>query len=41
MTRTVLVVSDHGARPMHGAICVNEWLVQEGYLVLEETPDAS
>ena len=22
----VLVVSDHGARPMEGAICVNEWL---------------
>jgi predicted AlkP superfamily phosphohydrolase/phosphomutase len=35
---TVLVVSDHGARPMLGAICVNEWLVQNGYLVLEEEP---
>jgi predicted AlkP superfamily phosphohydrolase/phosphomutase len=35
---TVLVVSDHGARPMQGAICINEWLVQEGYLVLEEQP---
>ena len=35
---TVLVVSDHGARPMQGAICVNEWLAQEGYLVLQETP---
>ena len=35
---TVMVVSDHGARAMQGAICVNEWLVQEGYLVLEETP---
>ena len=35
---TVLVVSDHGARPMQGAICVNEWLAQEGYLVLKETP---
>ncbi len=35
---TTLVVSDHGARPMLGAICVNEWLVQEGYLVLEEEP---
>jgi predicted AlkP superfamily phosphohydrolase/phosphomutase len=34
---TVLVVSDHGARPMQGAICVNEWLAQEGYLVLQET----
>ena len=30
----VMVVSDHGARPMEGAICINEWLVQEGYLVL-------
>ncbi|HEY4811693.1 MAG TPA: alkaline phosphatase family protein [Solirubrobacteraceae bacterium] len=35
---TVLVVSDHGARPMQGAICINEWLIQEGYLVLEEQP---
>jgi predicted AlkP superfamily phosphohydrolase/phosphomutase len=35
---TVLVVSDHGARPMQGAICINEWLVQEGYLALEEAP---
>jgi predicted AlkP superfamily phosphohydrolase/phosphomutase len=36
---TVLVVSDHGARPMLGGICVNEWLVQEGYLVLSEPVD--
>jgi predicted AlkP superfamily phosphohydrolase/phosphomutase len=35
----VIVVSDHGARPMQGAICVNEWLVQEGYLVLRQPPD--
>jgi predicted AlkP superfamily phosphohydrolase/phosphomutase len=34
----VMVVSDHGARPMEGAICVNEWLMQEGYLVLREPP---
>ena len=34
----VMVVSDHGARPMEGAVCVNEWLRQEGYLVLEEEP---
>ncbi len=33
-----MVVSDHGARPMLGAICVNEWLAQEGYLVLEQRP---
>ena len=27
---TVIVVSDHGARPMLGAICVNEWLAGRG-----------
>jgi predicted AlkP superfamily phosphohydrolase/phosphomutase len=32
----VLVVSDHGARRMDGAVCVNEWLRREGYLVLRE-----
>jgi predicted AlkP superfamily phosphohydrolase/phosphomutase len=36
----VMVVSDHGARPMHGAICVNEWLADAGYLVVEERPSA-
>jgi predicted AlkP superfamily phosphohydrolase/phosphomutase len=36
---TVMVVSDHGARAMEGAICVNEWLVQEGYLALSEPLD--
>ncbi len=35
---TVLVVSDHGAQPMEGAVCVNEWLIREGYLVLAEPP---
>ena len=34
----VLVVSDHGARPLMGGICLNEWLMAEGYLVLKETP---
>ncbi len=34
----VLVVSDHGAQPMHGGIAVNEWLVRQGYLVLREQP---
>jgi predicted AlkP superfamily phosphohydrolase/phosphomutase len=28
----VLVVSDHGAQTMHGGICVNEWLIEKGYL---------
>jgi predicted AlkP superfamily phosphohydrolase/phosphomutase len=36
---SVFVVSDHGARAMEGAICINEWLMQEGYLVLHEKPD--
>ncbi len=35
----VLVVSDHGARPLMGGICINEWLIQQGYLVLKEPPD--
>lgn len=34
----VLVVSDHGARPLLGGVCINEWLMQQGYLVLKETP---
>jgi predicted AlkP superfamily phosphohydrolase/phosphomutase len=34
----VLVVSDHGAQAMEGAICINEWLLQEGYLALLEQP---
>jgi predicted AlkP superfamily phosphohydrolase/phosphomutase len=35
---TVFVVSDHGAQKMEGSICINEWLVREGYLVLTEKP---
>jgi predicted AlkP superfamily phosphohydrolase/phosphomutase len=34
----VLVVSDHGAKRMKGAFCINEWLIEEGDLVLKETP---
>ncbi len=34
----VLVVSDHGGKVMLGGICLNEWLIQEGYLVLHEYP---
>lgn len=34
----VLVVSDHGARKMDGGICLNEWLIQEGYLAVKEYP---
>ncbi len=34
----VIVVSDHGAKPMKGVICINEWLVREGYLKLKAHP---
>lgn len=34
----VLVVSDHGAQRLDGGFCVNEWLVREGWLVLNEYP---
>ncbi len=36
---TVIVMSDHGAKKMDGGICINEWLVNEGYLVLDEKPN--
>lgn len=35
----VWVLSDHGAKKMDGGICVNEWLIREGYLVLKERPN--
>ena len=35
----VLVMSDHGAQSMEGGICFNEWLMREGYLVLEDQPE--
>ncbi len=37
----VLVVSDHGAKRMDGGICVNEWLLANGYLALKEQPAAA
>jgi predicted AlkP superfamily phosphohydrolase/phosphomutase len=30
------VMSDHGARPMMGGLCFNDWLIQEGLLTLAE-----
>lgn len=33
-----MVVSDHGSKGMKGAFCVNQWLVEKGYLVLSEQP---
>jgi predicted AlkP superfamily phosphohydrolase/phosphomutase len=31
-----IVMSDHGARPMMGGLCFNDWLIREGYLTLQE-----
>lgn len=36
----VMVVSDHGVMKMDGGICINEWLIQEGYLALKEYPSS-
>ncbi len=36
----IIVVSDHGAKKMEGGICINEWLRNEGYLVLKQEPPA-
>lgn len=35
----VLVVSDHGARAMHGGFCINDWLIERGYLALRTAPE--
>lgn len=35
----VMVVSDHGAKRMDGGICINEWLIRNGYLTLNEQPE--
>lgn len=37
---TVLVVSDHGAKKLDGGICINEWLIQQGYLTARRRPDS-
>ncbi|MFM8998894.1 MAG: alkaline phosphatase family protein [Actinomycetota bacterium] len=31
-----ILMSDHGARPMMGGLCFNDWLLQEGYLAMSE-----
>jgi predicted AlkP superfamily phosphohydrolase/phosphomutase len=35
----IMVVSDHGAKKMDGAICVNDWLMEKGYLRLKGAVD--
>ncbi len=37
---SVIVVSDHGAKPMHGGICINEFFIKEGLLKLKEYPSS-
>ena len=35
----VMVVSDHGAKPMLGGVAINTWLMEQGYLKLREPLD--
>ena len=35
----ILVLSDHGAQRLDGGFCINEWLIEEGLLVLNRYPD--
>lgn len=35
---TVIIVSDHGAKKSTGGVCINEWLIRKGLLVLKEAP---
>ncbi len=37
-TTITVIVSDHGAQAMEGGVCINEWLIQEGYLTLRGKP---
>lgn len=34
----VFVVSDHGAKAMKGAFCINQWLIGKGYLAVKNQP---
>ncbi len=35
----IMIVSDHGAKMMEGGICINEWLINNGYLKLVHYPE--
>jgi predicted AlkP superfamily phosphohydrolase/phosphomutase len=35
---SVMVISDHGAKGMRGAVCINEYLIQEGLLAVKDYP---
>jgi predicted AlkP superfamily phosphohydrolase/phosphomutase len=36
---SVFVLSDHGSKAMKGAFCINQWLMQEGFLTLRKQPE--
>ncbi len=36
----IFVVSDHGSKGMHGAFCINQWLVEKGYLKFKSEPSS-
>ena len=36
----IVVASDHGTKRMKGSFCINEWLIEKGYLVLKSRPYA-
>ena len=35
----VFIVSDHGAQPMQGGFCINDWLRKQGLLTLKKQPE--
>lgn len=35
----VFVTSDHGTKAMKGAFCINQWLIEKGYLVVKSQPE--
>ncbi len=35
----IVIASDHGVKPMHGAFAVNQWLREEGFLALRREPE--
>jgi len=36
----VFIVSDHGAKSMKGCFCINQWLIEQGYLVVKNQVSA-
>ena len=33
----IFIVSDHGAKPMYGGVCINQWLINEGLLTIRDS----